>query len=39
MLINITSINLIKFIYEFNSNSVLELRYDRLCSARSLNLK
>jgi len=38
MLINIISINLIKFICEFNYNPVLKLRYDRLCSARSLNV-
>jgi len=40
MLINIISINLtINFICDFNSNPVLELRYyDRLCSARSLNV-
>jgi len=39
MLINIISINLIKFICEFNSNPVLELRYyDRLYSTRSLNV-
>jgi len=40
MLINILGINLtINFTYDFNSNPVLESRcYDRLCSARSLNM-
>jgi len=40
MLIYIISINLtINFIYDFNSNPVLKLRYyDRLCSVRSLNV-
>jgi len=40
MLINILNINLtINFIYDFNSNSVLELHYyDRLCSVRGLSV-